>query len=129
MANSESFMEKRIDFRFSLISLLMVLVTLSICPWLLIDGMTLVKYSALLFFSSFLCLRLHAKFTLKRITWSDLGKSFSALFLLLPIISIIAFLTNSHFRSQQFFGAYGRNTGLITYLALSLVAFYFFVNV
>ena len=46
-----------------------------------------------------------------------------SLLMLFPIISLVAFIVSDSNKVQQFFGVYGRNTGLLSYLVLFIVLF------
>lgn len=50
-----------------------------------------------------------------------LSKSTLTILLFFPLISLFAFLISDSNKSQQFFGVYGRNTGLLNYLSLFIV--------
>ncbi len=103
-----------------ILSILGPITTLTVSPFSNLDPINPIK---LLVVSTFAggCLGITLGMT------STISKSLSRVqisaLLLFPFISFIAFFSSDSNKVQQFFGVYGRNTGLLSYLALFILLF------
>ena len=96
-------------------------ITLCITPWITYDPINSPKFSLLIALAATLIL-----FGFKKTTFIKLfGNRIYIVINVLFIASLIfVFISNGNNRTQQLFGVDGRNTGLLTYISLTIIALY-----
>ena len=109
--------KKRLIF---LIGLLGPLTTLIVSPWTNLDPINPIKLLAVSTIAGG-CLGIVLGMTSAISEVYSKSKIYSIMHF--PLISLVAFLVSDSNKVQQFFGVYGRNTGLLNYLVLFVVLF------
>ena len=95
------------------------LATTIIVPWWTTDGFNVGKFALLVIFSFNLFFNLKLKEFFLRIKQHN--PKLMLLLLIFPINLIIVFILNESNKLQQFYGEFGRRTGLLTYLAFFML--------
>jgi len=101
---------------------LLSLTTILIVPWWVTDGFNTGKFIMLVIFALIFVLRLRYKEIKFKLKFIDI--KIIILTLLFPINLIVVFALSEADKLQQFYGEFGRRTGLLTYLAYFILFIY-----
>jgi hypothetical protein len=98
-----------------------------VLPWFMIDAMTVPKFTLVGIYAVYI-IRMYSFKTVK--FQIETGKSFSYIWAIISfaLAVVLSFRPKNDFWTQQLFGAYGRNTGIILYLCLSIIGIRFAIE-